>query len=200
MLSLSGISSGRSLQFDTSDIFPCCSKRIFCRFCRSAVRSSLKNADEHLQASTRHCNTSEQCSRKCLSRNASKQDRLECDLERTHWGWRCRRYDGRGTISEKSVAFVTSQRADSRAVCLSTLFIKELFGIIWVIKYEAYRRGFPISLLIVPHSTLVNFLVFRLGNDSLRHRQNSLSPSKSGLEGGERKKQYYSFRKRNTVL
>lgn len=68
MLSLSGISSGRSLQFDTSDIFPCCSKRIFCRFCRRAVRSSLKNADEHLQASTRHCNTSEQCSRKCLSK------------------------------------------------------------------------------------------------------------------------------------
>ena len=44
----------------------------------------------------------------------------------------------------------------------------------------AYRRGFPISLLIVPHSTLVNFLVFRLGKDSLRHRQNSLSPSKRG--------------------
>lgn len=52
----------------------------------------------------------------------------------------------------------------------------------WRLKIAAYRRGFPISLLIVPHSTLVNFLVFRLGKDSLRHRQNSLSPSKRGLE------------------
>lgn len=63
-------------------------------------------------------------------------------------------------------------------------------------EYEAHRRGFPISLLIVPHSTLVNFLVFRLGNDSLRHRQNSLSPSKSGLEGRKKKEMYYCFRKK----
>lgn len=42
-------------------------------------------------------------------------------------------------------------------------------------------RGLPISLLIVPHSTLVNFLVFRLGKDSFRHRQKSLSPSNKGL-------------------
>lgn len=48
MLSLRGISSGRSLQFDTSEIFPCCSSRIFCLFCRRAVRSSTKNAEEHL--------------------------------------------------------------------------------------------------------------------------------------------------------
>lgn len=53
MLSLKGISSGRSLQFDTSDIFPCCSKRIFCLFCPSALRSSPKNADEHLDRSTK---------------------------------------------------------------------------------------------------------------------------------------------------
>lgn len=50
----------------------------------------------------------------------------------------------------------------------------------------AYRRGFPISLRIVPHSTLVSFLVFRLGKDSLRHRQNSLSPSNRGLENENR--------------
>lgn len=47
---------------------------------------------------------------------------------------------------------------------------------------KIYRRGFPISLLIVPHSTLVSFLVLRFGKDSLRQRQNSLSPSNSGLE------------------
>lgn len=48
---------------------------------------------------------------------------------------------------------------------------------------EQYRLGFPISLLIVPHSTRVNFLVFRLGKDSFRHRQKSLSPSNKGLGG-----------------
>ena len=45
-----------------------------------------------------------------------------------------------------------------------------------------YRRGFPISLLMVPHSTRVSFLVFSLGKDSFRHRQNSLSPSNRGLD------------------
>lgn len=54
MLSLRGISSGRSLQFDTSEIFPCCSKRIFCLFCRKAVRSSTKNAEEHLDGTRNH--------------------------------------------------------------------------------------------------------------------------------------------------
>lgn len=49
-----GISSGRSLQFDTSDSFLCCSRRIFCLFCLSAVRSSAKNADEHLDGTTKH--------------------------------------------------------------------------------------------------------------------------------------------------
>lgn len=44
-----GISSGRSLQFDKSDSFLCCRRRIFCRFCLSAVLSSAKNAEEHLK-------------------------------------------------------------------------------------------------------------------------------------------------------
>lgn len=52
MMSGRGISSGRSLQLDTSDSFLCCSRRIFCLFCLSAVRSSAKNADEHLGEST----------------------------------------------------------------------------------------------------------------------------------------------------
>lgn len=54
MLSLRGISSGRSLQFDTSEIFPCCSRRIFCLFWRKAVRSSTKNAEEHLDGIRNH--------------------------------------------------------------------------------------------------------------------------------------------------
>lgn len=49
-----GISSGRSLQFDTSDSFLCCSRRIFCLFCLSAVRSSAKKADEHLDKTKVH--------------------------------------------------------------------------------------------------------------------------------------------------
>lgn len=125
MLSLRGISSGRSLQFDTSEIFPCCSSRIFCLFCRRAVRSSTKNAEEHLDG-------------------IKTQHHLHClNSEFPHTA-------------------------------------PKLFN------NTAYRRGFPISLLIVPHSTLVNFLVFRLGNDSLRHKQNSLSPSKRGLESKKR--------------
>lgn len=43
-----GISSGRSLQSEMSVIFLCCNRRIFCLFCFSAVRSSAKNAEEHL--------------------------------------------------------------------------------------------------------------------------------------------------------
>lgn len=119
MLSLRGISSGRSLQFDTSEIFPCCSRRIFCLFCRKAVRSSTKNAEEHLDGT--------------------------------------RNYE-----------YLQDMNRDVNFHSLNT-------------NKTTYRRGFPISLLIVPHSTLVNFLVFKLGKDSLRHRQNSLSPSKRGL-------------------
>lgn len=47
-----GISSGRSLHCDMSEIFLCCSSRIFCLFCLSAVRSSAKKADEHLEHKT----------------------------------------------------------------------------------------------------------------------------------------------------
>lgn len=125
-----GISSGRSLQFDTSVSFLCCSSRIFCRFCLSAVRSSAKNADEHLEGTKEHSNVT-------------------------------------------PVLFVLTHQVHKETVPNT------------YVKITAYRRGFPINLLIVPHSTLVSFLVFRLGKVSLRHRQNSLSPSKRGLEERE---------------
>lgn len=48
-------------------------------------------------------------------------------------------------------------------------------------KKKNHLRGFPINRLIFPHSTLVNFLVFKFGKDSFRHTQKSLSPSNSGL-------------------
>lgn len=74
----------------------------------------------------------------------------------------------------------------------NNLFFKKTLHISEVTREKdvlaAYRRGFPISLLIVPHSTLVSFLVFKLGKDSLRQRQNSLSPSKRGLEEKREKK------------
>lgn len=51
----------------------------------------------------------------------------------------------------------------------------------WKKGKKYYLRGFPINRLIFPHSTLVNFLVFKVGKDSFRHIQKSLSPSNSGL-------------------
>jgi len=146
MMSGRGISSGRSLQFDTSDSFLCCSSRIFCLFCLSAVRSSAKNADEHLDESTEHNAETTFLWLLCLRKRRHRKYR-----ERTVWHT------------------LTNMRSENYVEA-------------HILKIAAYRRGFPISLLIVPHSTLVSFLVFRLGKDSLRHRQNSLSPSKSGLE------------------
>lgn len=139
MMSGRGISSGRSLQFDTSVSFLCCSSRIFCLFCLSAVRSSAKNADEHLMGDDR-----------------TKKTPVLHDL--THF-------------VQKETLMETGPNTH--------------------VKITAYRRGFPISLLIVPHSTLVSFLVFRLGKVSLRHRQNSLSPSKRGLEEREGKSFFF---------
>lgn len=56
MMRGNGISSGRSLQVDTSDNFLCCRRRIFWRFCLRAVRSSAKKADEHLGGSLESSN------------------------------------------------------------------------------------------------------------------------------------------------
>lgn len=151
MMSGRGISSGRSLQFDTSDSFLCCSRRIFCLFCLSAVRSSAKNADEHLDGTTKRTAVTTFLLKSLFDENSIIRN---TERKQFHILW-----------DDKN-----EEKRDEWRMCVEAQSLK------------TYRRGFPISLRIVPHSTLVNFLVFRLGKDSLRHRQNSLSPSKRGLK------------------